>query len=1844
MEKSAKAKHILIAFMLLLTIFAGCGSANEVREHEGFHFASYKDIPGVTYDEIKAIEALRESHGYFGYAMMPYSEAFLNSNNEIEGFSVHVSMWLSGLFDIPFIPYHVTWRELTEGLEDGTIDFIGTLLATEERREMYYMTDAIARRTVKHLRLEGSEPLSEIAKTRPLRYAFLSGGVLVNIVPPLLFGDFEFIVVDEYIHAYELLQTGEIDSVIALGATEAIYDRLGGVVTSDVLPLLYFPVALTTSRQELEPIISVVQKALKNGAVHHLSDLYNLGHQDYLRHSLYMKLTDEEKAFLQSESVIPLAAEFDNYPISFFKTRNNEWQGIAFDVLQEIEVLTGLQFKISHETNTAWTELLGKLERGDAYMVTELMRTPERESRFLWPENSFLTDRTALISKSNFPNISIHDVSTVSVGLIKDLAHTEMFRLWYPFHSNNQLFNSTEDAFIALERGEIDMVMASSNLVLQLTHYQENPNFKVNVVFDNFYDSTFGFNGEHEILRSIVDKALTLIDTETISDKWLRKTYDYRSVLMQAQRMWIMGAAVALAILLVAMIYFHLKSRVKRRIIAEQAATLNAIYNSLPAMIFTKDFNNKYTSSNNLFLKLAGCSEKELIGSEYHEAEKHDPSVIKEFIDDTYKVLKEKITVTKERWYMLPNGNKRAFQVIRTPLVQDGKVVGLLGIGMDITERKLVEEEDSKVHELTQLMLDSIPVCCCLIDKNLDCLDCNNEALKLAQVASKAEFFDIYLSMLPEYQPDGRNSLDMVRQYADCAFENGRCAYEAVYRLPGNIPLPALVTFVRMDYKGEDAILASVQDLREQKRMMARIETIIDNLPGMAFQQFYNPPDYTYAFVSGGCVELTGFTARELVGKSTVQILQVTHPDDDEYIQKLDKETLTQGLPFEAIFCITMKDGTEKWVWERSRVVETNPDGTPFLIEGYTVDITERRKLEVAELENKRISSRIETIIGNLPGMVYQCLYNFPEYTIIFVSEGSKELIGYTPQELVGGINMFQQMIHPDDIEGIERRCAETLNLGLVYENINRLVMEDGTIKWIWERTCVTEWNPDGTPHTVEGYVFDITERQKLEVAALEQRQMASNLAYASKMSNALKDITTSPTISAGILLDAASIIAEKGCDVLNASRVGIWRMSDDGNSLISIACYRRVTGEYITQPDFDLLASETYTARLKSDRLIVTNNARTSDIWSGLVDDYNPHLCAIIDVPVRIGGKLAGAVCIEQDYSMEYSECREWKIEEQNFSSSLADLMALAISYTEQRIAWESAEIANRAKSEFLATMSHEIRTPMNSIMGFAELAMETDTCLHTKDYLTKIKDSTEWLLRIINDVLDISKIESGKMELEKAPFNLHDIFARCQSIALPIAKEKELDLRVYEEALPGKKIIGDSVRLYQALMNLLSNAVKFTEVGTVKFSSSLRRIDNGTATIYFEIKDSGIGMTPDQVQKIFDPFIQADSSTTRTYGGTGLGLTIAKNIVELMGGELFVESTPGTGSTFSFEITFETIESGDNFSDRKEFVYIKKPHFDNLLLVCDDNPMNQEVVCKHLARVGIQTIVAESGKMGVDLVAERLKNGEKPFDLILMDMFMPVMDGVEAAQKINALNTGTPIVAMTANIMVSELEKYNRNGMSDCLGKPFTSQELWRILLKYLKPIGTGTNDEDDADNAELMKKLRINFVKNNQNIHNEIADAVARGDTKLAHRLAHTLKGSAGLVGKAALRMAAADVEVLLKDGGASVWESKMRLLATELESVLSEFKKLIVEPQAELQSDLQAEPQDKATPPNEKQIAALFAELETMLENINPDCITLLDDILAIPGTEEIARQIEDYDFEAAAKTLAKIRLL
>jgi len=567
----------IFVLMLLPVLFSACAVKNaDTRPDNAFQYASFRDIPGVTGDEVKAIEALREQTDFFVYGITPTTEAFYDEDGAIRGYATLFCEWLTEFIGIPFKPVVYEWGDLIAGLETGAVDFSGDLSPTDERRRIYFMTGPIAQRTIKYIRLKNSPPISEIAAERPLRLVIFDGSITYkHVVSSGAFDaeetPFEVFLVSGNEAAYSLLESGKADAVLTENVLEAAFDSYGDVTSEDFFPVIFSPVSLTTKNPSLKSVISVVQKALQNDGLRYMTFLYGRGEREYLKHKLFMRLSEEEKAYIQANPAVSFIAESDNYPISFYNTRENLWQGVAFDVLDEIQALTGLTFQITSDQHTDWSYILEALESGRSSMITELIRSEEREGRFLWPDSHFMTDFYTLISKSEFPDISVSEILYARVGLSRGTAHADLFKNWFPDHEYVTEYDSFDVGFDALGRGEVDLIMSSQHQFLTLTNFRELPGYKINVAFDRTFVSTFGFNRNETALCSIVDKALSMIDTKAISGRWIRRTYDYRIKVVEAQRPWLIGSSVLFLSALTLVAVLFMRNRRAGRLLELQA-------------------------------------------------------------------------------------------------------------------------------------------------------------------------------------------------------------------------------------------------------------------------------------------------------------------------------------------------------------------------------------------------------------------------------------------------------------------------------------------------------------------------------------------------------------------------------------------------------------------------------------------------------------------------------------------------------------------------------------------------------------------------------------------------------------------------------------------------------------------------------------------------------------------------------------------------------------------------------------------------------------------------------------------------------------------------------------------------------------------------------------------------------------------------------------------------------------------------------------------------------------------------------------------------------------------------
>jgi PAS domain S-box-containing protein len=504
-------------------------------------------------------------------------------------------------------------------------------------------------------------------------------------------------------------------------------------------------------------------------------------------------------------------------------------------------------------------------------------------------------------------------------------------------------------------------------------------------------------------------------------------------------------------------------------------------------------------------------------------------------------------------------------------------------------------------------------------------------------------------------------------------------------------------------------------------------------------------------------------------------------------------------------------------------------------------------------------------------------------------------------------------------------------------------------------------------------------------------------------------------------------------------------------------------------------------------------------------------------------------------------------------------------------------AEAANRSKSRFIANMSHEIRTPMNAIIGMAHLALKTDPTPRQRDYLQKIQGASHHLLGVLNDILDVSKIDADKMVLEHIPFRLVEVIDNVTTMIAGKVAEKSLALTVDIGDDVPPCLVGDPLRLGQILANYASNAVKFTEQGELAIIVTPVQESGQELMLRFAVRDTGIGLSAEQCGRLFQSFEQADSSMTRKYGGSGLGLVIARRLAELMGGEVGVDSAPGCGSTFWFTARFGRAEPSQVAAG--ELAAAPPPDLSPIagarVLLVEDNELNQEVALALLHDFGLTVDVAANGEIALHKVQHT------PYGLVLMDMQMPVMDGLTATRAIRQLPAGhdLPVIAMTANVMAGDRERCIEAGMNDHLSKPIDPAELGAKLLQWItlprqqpdmKPAGHAHLAPPQAltvlqrlgqvpgldvvqglhlvaGREALYLSLLAKFVAAEADFPARLAQAIEASDWSTAERMAHTLKGVAAQIGAGPLRALAASLESAIRHAApaAALQEQQGRL---------------------------------------------------------------------------------------------------
>jgi PAS domain S-box-containing protein len=828
-----------------------------------------------------------------------------------------------------------------------------------------------------------------------------------------------------------------------------------------------------------------------------------------------------------------------------------------------------------------------------------------------------------------------------------------------------------------------------------------------------------------------------------------------------------------------------------------------------------------------------------------------------------------------------------------------------------------------------------------------------------------------------------------------------------------------------------------------------------------------------------------------------------------------------------------------------------------------------------------------------------------------YLSPRWNKILGYGDGELPNVESIFFDLIHPDD----KKRASEAFRLHLEnnerYATELRLRHKNGSYRWVLDRgEAIRDTN--GLPVRMVGSITDITERKAAEAELFRYREHLEELvATATTEVKAIVQTAVNGVIS----IDSSGAIRTFNPA---AEKLFGWSSNDVIGKNVSIL-----------MPEPDASAHDSYIQRF-----LTTNVAK--------ILDFEREVIAMRKDGSRFPANLAVGHGI-------ISEGRHI------FVGFISDITLQKQAEQELRLAKDAAEAATKAKANFLANMSHEIRTPMNTVIGFAEVALQDkNLSQNTRKHINTILSSGRHLLGVINDILDFSKIEAGKVQLETVCFNLpYAVQEALQTIGLR-ASEKGLRVELKIEAGLPQYFVGDPNRLRQVILNLVGNSVKFTDSGLITIAIDKAE---GTNMLHFAIHDTGIGMTTEQTERVFESFSQADTTTSRRFGGTGLGTTISKQLVELMGGRIWVESTLGVGSTFHFTVHLPDTTAEESClyqtPSQQVFEYFSPRCFK--VLLAEDIEANATLATLRLEQQGHQVTWVKNGQEAVDAFS---KGG---YDLILMDLQMPILDGIAATRRIRELETGgsthIPILALTASVLQHEREQCLQAGLDAFVGKPINVNELLE-QMEELAPQGAGfarttitvaskpqtTIDFSpllaiaDTDKALATWRDPLIYANALSVFADERTDDAAQmarlfaestDNTETIRRTAHALKGVSGNLELFEIYSLVTDLDANLKAGNVQNISEQFAALNAALRKASTAIQLL----------QLPEQKQNVPTKPfDAEQVNSILQQLLVALDELNPESVEpflqQLIPYLADTELKAIRREVDSFDFDSA----------
>lgn len=1055
-------------------------------------------------------------------------------------------------------------------------------------------------------------------------------------------------------------------------------------------------------------------------------------------------------------------------------------------------------------------------------------------------------------------------------------------------------------------------------------------------------------------------------------------------------------------------------------------------------------------------------------------------------------------------------GNEFPVELSMVQITHEDKTF-FCGFVRDISERKKAEMELKASQELWQFALEGAGDGVWEYDFETDEVFFSRQYKKMLGYEEE-EFENKSVEWINRIHPDDRKIIEQTdKEYFDCSIRSHHREYRIKHKNGDYLWILDRGMVVSYTLKGKPKrIIGTHTDITARKKAEDEYRRISVVASANENGVVFTDALGKISWSNEGFSKITGFTHEEIIGRTPLELCEGPLSKSDALLSMVN--AFFEGRSFNVELIHYRKDKSTFWGRVTGQAI-TNDSGK---VEQYFAIIENISEEKEVERKLKQYDERLKLALTNVGDNYWE--HNFVTGKTYF-SNTANGVLGYAIDEHTDGESLWWNSVHPNDKKILKKNDAD-YKAGRIDHHTNeyRVLDKNGKIKWIYDRGVVTERDEKGKPLVVVGTHIDITER-KLSEQAIRIRE-------------------------------------EKYRSIIANMNLGLLEVDNHEKIQFANQSFCEMSG-YTLQELLGKKASALFVKEESEEVVEMKNEMRKK----GISDAY------------------------ELSLKNKNGQTKWWLISgapRYNDNGDLVGSIGIHLDITQQKLlelelieAREQAESSVNAKQTFLANMSHEIRTPMNAILGMTNQLAKTKLNKDQHFYLNTIHSAADNLLIIINDILDLSKIDAGKLTLEKIGFEPKTVINRVMQVMVHRAEEKGLNFtNSFCDTKLSSILLGDPYRLNQVLLNLVSNAIKFTHKGTVDIACTILADHPDRQTVELTVTDTGIGMDDSFARNLFDKFSQEDSSIIRKYGGTGLGMSISKELIDLMHGKITVKSKKGKGTSIAVVIDFEKGSISD--LPFKEIVATDTSLLQGKkILVTDDNEMNQLVAATILQNFGAEITEAFNGAEAI----EKIKS--TPFDLVLMDVQMPVMDGIEATKIIReSISKTLPVIALTAFAINGDNQKCLAAGMNDYLSKPFEESQLLNIISKWLgKSLNNEKNNTNFSSNEETLYDLsKLNEIARNNKVFvdkminlfidqipvavEEIQAAYLEKNFDAVKRAAHRIKPSIDNMGIGSLKSEVREIEALATENQHS---PKLIQLIQQLDSTI---KKVVEGLQAEL----------------------------------------------------------------------------